>query len=72
MRSGFTSRRGVKLLSIIGLLLSFAIPLAQADIAPRLLSTTARDAEPWTMALFGSALIFLSVLVRRVHPYAEK
>ena len=72
MNVGFTARRSIKFFSAIGLLLGFAVPLAQADITPSLLSTSTWNPEPWTMALFGGALIFLSLLTRRVSSRSQK
>ena len=72
VKSGSRIRRGAKLLAAAGMLLGFAVPLAQADMNPSLLSTSSWNPEPWTMALFGCSLVFLSLLVRRVTSRSEK
>ena len=65
MMVGFAARYG-RFLAATGLLLAWAVPLAEAHGEPRLLSTSIQGPESWTMALFGGALIFVSLLVRRL------
>ena len=62
---GFAARYG-RFLFATGLLLAWAVPLAEAKGGPRLLSTSIQGPESWAMALFGGALIFVSLLVRRL------
>jgi hypothetical protein len=62
----------VKILCVVGLLVSFTLPLAQADIDTSLLSTSTWNPEPSTMALLGAGLIFLSLVVRSVSARLQK
>jgi hypothetical protein len=68
---GFRARYS-RFLAAPALLLACAVPLAEANGDSRLLSTSNQGPESWTMALFGGALIFVSLLVRRLGTRLEK
>jgi len=68
---GFRTRHS-RFLVAAAVLLACAVPLAEANGDSRLLSTSTTGPESWTMALFGSALIFVSLLVRRLGTRVEK
>jgi hypothetical protein len=68
---GFRARHS-RFLIAAGLVLACAVPLAEADRGSGLLSTAIQGPESWAMVLFGSALIFVSLLVRRLGTRLDK